>query len=113
MNETDLLHLFIERAPHALPCRVFRRNILNVETKQGWRARNGIKGQADAYALAFGGKHVEIETKAARGTIAEAQRAWRAFCHEWHIPHLVLRAAPFEKPEETVDRWIEELRGAL
>ncbi len=112
MTETDLLNLLIERAPHALPhVRIFRRNILNVETKLGFRARNGIKGQSDAYAYTRGGKVVEIETKAARGTLAEAQKAWRTFCETWGIPHLVLRARPNEQPDDTVARWIEELRS--
>ena len=114
MNETDLLHLFIKRAPFALPyLRVFRRNVLNVETKQGFRARNGIKGQADAYAIVHGGRHVEIETKAARGVMAEQQKAWRAFCQTFDVPHLVLRARPAEPPGETVNRWIEEMRAVV
>jgi len=114
MNETDLLHHFIAAVPSALPdCRVFRRNIINVETKQGFRARNGIRGQADAYCIARGGRHVEIETKAARGSLMAAQHAWRAFCITFEIPHLVLRALPDEPPPRTVARWIEELRSVL
>ena len=114
MNETDLLHLFIERTPFALPhVRVFRRNIINVETKQGFRVRNGIKGQADAYALVEGGLHIELETKAARGVLAEHQLAWRDHCRSRRIPHLVLRARRGEQPMKTVDRWIGELRAVL
>lgn len=113
-SETDLLHLFIRDAPVSLPdVRVFRRNILNVATAHGFRARNGIVGQADAYALTRGGRHVEIETKAARGRMAEAQKRWRSFCLGWGIPHLVLRALPNEEPNDTVARWISELRAVL
>jgi hypothetical protein len=111
LNETDLLHLLLVRAPLALPdVRLFRRNVLNVATDKGFRARNGIKGQADAYALVRGGLHVELETKAARGRLEERQVAWREFCHEWRVPHLVLRARAREEPNETVARWIEEIR---
>ena len=114
MNETDLLHLFIQRAPLSLPdCRVFRRNVLNVETKQGFRARNGIRGQADCYAITRGGRHVEIETKAARGQLAEAQKRWREFCVSFGVPHLVLRAHFKETADETVARWIVELAMCL
>lgn len=114
MNETDLLHRFIERVPHALPyVRVFRRNVLNVQTIQGFRARNGTKGQADAYALVLGGRHVEIETKAARGVMADAQIAWRAFCDTFRVPHLVLRARKGEPADATVARWIDELREMI
>lgn len=114
LNETDLLHIFIERVPFVLPqCRVFRRAIINVEAKQGFRVRNGIKGQADAYALVKGGRHVEIETKAARGTLREAQEAWRAWCAEWGVPHLVLKARKNDHPMVTVERWVNELAGVV
>jgi len=119
MNETDLLHAFRERAPHALPgLFVERRNILNVQTVHGFRARNGIIGQADSFAV-YLGRHVEIETKAARGTMRDAQVAWRKRCVEGAGPlpplcqHLVLRARKEEESSATVSRWIEELRGAL
>jgi len=114
MNETDLLHLFIERVPHSLPdVRVFRRNIINVETVHGFRARNGVKGQADAYAIVRGGRCVEIETKAARGVLQQAQRNWRAFCASFGVPHLVLRAAKGEEPSATVGRCIAELQAVV
>ncbi len=114
MNETDLLHLFIERVPFALrDVRVFRRNIINVETVHGFRARNGIKGQSDAYALVRGGRVVELETKAARGVMRKAQIAWREWCLIWEIPHLVLRAEKGELPSDTVVRWIAKLEGVI
>lgn len=110
LSETDLLHRFIERTPHALPhVRVFRRSIINVEAKGGFRVKNGIKGQADAYALVRGGRHVEIETKAARGVMRSRQEAWRLFCESFQIPHLVLRARRGETPDATIERWIQEL----
>lgn len=115
MNETDLLHLFMVRAPLALPevWRIERRNIINVETNFGARVRNGVKGQADSFALLVGGWHVEIETKAARGVLADAQRRWREACVARNVPHLVLRAGKGETPDATVARWIEELRTVV
>lgn len=114
MNETDLLHVMIERVPFAIPdARMFRRNIINVTaTAQGrtWRARNGVVGQADAYVLLRGGRHVEVETKAATGTMREAQLKWQSFCRAFRIPHLELRAEKNETPEATVERWVEVLR---
>lgn len=110
LSETDLLHILIERVPHVLPhVRVFRRNVINVEARGGFRVRNGIKGQADAYALVLGGRHIEIETKAARGVMREAQERWRAYCLAFQIPHLVLRAKKDEAPVVTVERWVNEL----
>ena len=117
MSEHDLLALFIREAPKALPaCRVFRRNIINRSVViEGRRVHlvNGIPGQGDAYALLRGGRHVEIETKAAKGRMGEAQIRWRAFCASWGVPHLTLKAHKGETADATVDRWIEELRGVL
>lgn len=113
LNETDLLHMLIERVPFALPhVRVFRRNIINRKVTEAGRTfviRNGIKGQSDAYALIKGGRHVEIETKAATGRLEKEQKAWRAYCAAFEIPHLILRARPQEAPVVTIERWVNEL----
>lgn len=117
MNETDLLMKFIAEVPSHMPnVRVFRRTIINAEVARdgrSFRLKAGIKGQADAYAYIDGGRVVEIETKAAKGRMLEEQIAWRAFCAERRIPHLVLRALRGEHPAATVDRWIAELRGIV
>lgn len=113
MNETSLLHLFIEQAPYALPgIHIDRRNIINERSARGHWLSNGIKGQADAFAI-YRGLHVEIETKAARGVLAEEQKRWRKRCEGGLCPHLVLRAHRNESPDDTVARWISELRTVL
>lgn len=113
MNETDLLHAFIAAAPYALPgVHIDRRNIINERSARGHWLRNGIIGQADAFAV-YRGRHVEIETKSARGTLRDAQARWRARCLSGLCPHLVLRARRDEAPTDTVNRWIEELTEAL
>lgn len=114
MNETPLLHKFIERVPYTIPdARVYRRNIINVLAKgrKGgtFRAKNGITGQADAYAIIRGGFIIELEAKAHEGVLSDAQLRWQAFCLEFEIPHLVLRAEKDEAPDATVSRWIAEL----
>lgn len=117
MNETDLLHVFIERAPLTLrDVRIFRRNIINRVLQEGDRKyalRNGIAGQCDAYAVMRGGLHVELEAKAAKGRTREAQIRWRSFCEAWRIPYLVIRARADETTDQTVTRWIDELRAVV
>lgn len=119
MSEHDLLALFLREAPKALPrVRVFRRNIIRRQVQIEGRdvhLVNGIPGQGDAYALVRASapnsaRHVEIETKAAQGRMRAAQERWAAFCAEWGVPHLVLRARAGEEPRATVTRWIDELR---
>ncbi len=115
--ETDLLALFLRAAPLAIrDVRVYRRNIIRrkvVIDEREVMLVNGIPGQADAYALVRGGRHIELETKAAKGKMRAAQVRWRAFCEAWGVPHLVLRALAGELPDETVNRWCEELRAIL
>lgn len=117
MTETEILMKFIATVPSVMPhVRVFRRNIVNADVERNgrhFRARAGIKGQADAYAIVTGGGHVEIETKAAKGRMAEEQKAWRALMLSMRVPHLVLRAHPNEHPDATVERWIKELRAVV
>lgn len=117
LDENDLLQIFIAEAPRVLPdVRVFRRNVTNLPTTiegRTFRMRHAIKGQSDAYAIVKGGRHVELETKAARGVMRERQEAWRAFCLAWAVPHLVLRARANEAPADTVARWVEELRAVV
>lgn len=117
MIETDLLKLFIDRAPFTLPMlRIFRRNIIRRKAQIEGREVmlvNGIKGQADAYALVRGGRHIEIETKSATGKLRAAQERWRAYCLREGIPYLQPRALKGETPDDTVSRWIEELRAIL
>lgn len=119
LNETDLLHIFIERAPHTIPgIHVERRNIINERSARGHWLKNGVIGQADAFAI-YRGVHVELETKAARGAMADAQKCWRIRCLNPPMggpslcPHLVLKAGKAELPEQTVTRWIEELSQAI
>lgn len=113
VNETDLLHLFIKLTPHVIPgARVERRNIINVKSERGFRVRNGIKGQCDAFCI-YRGRHIEIETKAARGVMREAQERWRLWCFAAGTPHMVLKAAKGETPDDTVNRWVAELRAEI
>jgi hypothetical protein len=108
--EQDLGAMFALRVPFVLPhVHVFRRQILNVEAKAGWRAKAGIKGQADYYAIVDGGGHIEIETKAARHRFYPEQIRWREFCLQNRIPYMAPTARKGEEPSVTVERWVGEL----
>jgi hypothetical protein len=111
-SEGDLVSMLLEAAPFALPrLRIFRRPIINTRSTEGFRVRTGIPGQADCYAVVAGGRHIELEAKAARGHLETAQKAWREWCRAFEVPHLVLRAKAGEPPGDTVQRWIEEIRA--
>jgi len=110
MTETDLMWDLVRRIPHAIPdARPFRRAVVNVEAKQGFRVKAGIKGQCDLYLYVRGGRVLEVETKARRGVLSERQLAWQAFCRSLSIPHIVLTQRADESTEDTVQRWIVEI----
>jgi hypothetical protein len=117
MTESDIVRAFLIAVPEHIPdCLVFQRPIVNATaTAKGksWRVRAGVPGQADCYAVASGGIHVELEMKAARGVMAEHQLRWRERCFELHIPHLVLRAKANEDATETVMRWVDALHEVI
>ena len=120
-TEGQLVRMLQQALPYALPdVLVFSRPIVNAQaTARGntWRVRAGVPGQADLYAVARGGLHVEIETKSFaghdRGRLQTAQIAWRRRCQELDIPHLVLRALRGEAPGATVERWVREVRSVF
>lgn len=130
MIETDLVKLFVARVPFVLPnCRAFERTIIDavvimLHHFMQWlgrrtgdpiktRLRSGVAGQGDAWVLVKGGRHIEVEAKAARGVMRDAQGRWKEFCDAGWCDHLIVRARKGETPEQTVERWVEELRVAV
>lgn len=112
--ESHLQSLLLLAAPLALPSiRFFRRNI--GKAKYGEHTvRFGIPGQCDLYAIGRGGKlHLEVELKNVGKTLNQDQKAWRDWCLEWEVPHIVLKALKDETDVQTIERWLEELRSTL
>lgn len=115
--------------------RLFRRQIIDrtvkdVHTNRIFQVKAGVVGQADIYGFVkkdIPGEWVscgadlwpreaqirtipvEIECKGARTRVSDEQKAWRAFCLSWGIPHLELRAQADETEAMTVTRWCVEL----
>jgi hypothetical protein len=107
--ESELQAALLLAAPSKLSnIRLFRRNVGTVRV--GKRVmRFGIPGQCDLYALGRGGRHGEVELKAAAGSLKPEQRAWRDFCAAWGIPWIVLKAKLGEPVDQTIARWLTEL----
>lgn len=109
-TESDLQWALLAAAPAAIPqLRLFRRNVGTVRVHNRVM-RFGVAGQADLYGIFRGGRHLEVELKAAGGRLSPEQRAWRDFCLSWQIPHVLLVGGADERIEQTVARWIQELR---
>ena len=115
VSETDLLWLFIQRVPQAIPgAHIERRNIIKGARigKTDFRISNGMKGQCDCFVILPGSRHVECETKAPKGRLSPEQRRWKQRCEALGIPHLVLVAHECDSPDDTVAAWIEQTRQA-
>ena len=117
-TEADILFAALPAVSVAIPrCRIFRRAIVEGQMAAGWYAKAGIPGQCDAYVLAdrstYKNWYVEIEAKSRVGKHRQQQLAWRALCLDLSIPYLEWRVSRGETPEQTVGRWVAELRRML
>ena len=113
MSESDLKAALLLAAPLALPTlRLFVRPIMRVRRDERVYSI-GIKGQSDLYGLVRGGGHIELELKDVHTVTTSHQRTWRAFCRTWGVPHRELRARAGESTEQTVERWVEEIRELI
>jgi len=69
----------------------------------------GTPGQCDLWGVWYGTVHIEIELKSVNGKLSSEQKAWKAFCLQNGIPHLVLQAWTAESIEQTVERWCKKI----
>ena len=112
--ESTLQAALLLRAPESLPdIRFFRRNIGRARGWSGQVIHFGIKGQCDLYGILKGGQLVEVELKADTGHLKEDQEAWRDWCLSWNVPWILLKAKKNETVEQTVARWLIELRAYI
>jgi hypothetical protein len=113
--ERDIKSALLLAAPRELPTlRLFTRQVMRVRLLDPDRTIPvGIRGQSDLYGLCRGGLHIELELKTATGVLSPKQLAWQAFCLEWGVPHLMLKARSGESVQETVKRWCGEIQDRL
>jgi hypothetical protein len=111
-TEATLQTALLLTAPEAIPnLRLFRRNV-GVTKLDDRVIRFGVAGMADLWGYWRGGSGIEVELKTATGSLSTDQKRWQAFCHEWGVPHIVLKAQKDETVEETVKRWCDEIESA-
>jgi hypothetical protein len=113
MSESRCQRLLLLRAPGAIPnLRLFRRNV-GMAIHSGRHVHYGIKGQCDLEGIIDGGRHIELECKARNGRLNGEQAAWRDWCRTHKVPWLCLTEGKSETEEETIDRWVSEIRALL
>lgn len=110
MTETGLVKLFMHRASREIPhVRIFRRNVLKLRVENRVVSA-GLPGQCDCYAYVRGGRVIELEAKSLGGKLEAKQHVWRAWCLAWGVPWHQLIPFPGESQEQTLSRWVQELR---
>lgn len=108
--EATLVSRLLLEQPKRLPdLRLFKRSISVVQIEDR-RIAHGIKGQCDLWGTWRGGRHVELEAKQKRGRLSPEQETWRDWCLAWGVPWLQLKPIKGETEEQTIDRWIIEIR---
>lgn len=113
-SEAQLQTAFLLAAPAALPTlRLFRRNIGVARLHGGHVVRFGVPGQSDLWGVTRGGVHLEVECKAYGGRLSPDQLRWSEWCATWGIRWVLLKAWKGETSEQTVERWVYEVRMAL
>ncbi len=114
MTEAALQASLLLSAPTEVPeLRLFRRNIGAARMRGGQVVKFASAGQCDLYGIVRGGRHLEIEIKAAGGRLSVEQVMWQQWCSTWGVPHVVLRAERGETVEETVTRWCGQIRDLV
>jgi hypothetical protein len=120
--EDVLREAFLVQMPHALPhVRLFYRNIIDrhvidPRTHREYQLKSGSPGMADLYGHARASPWpipIEIELKTWDGRQSKEQRAWQAFTTMMKIPYLLLRQKKGETTDQTVSRWIQEVKALL
>ncbi len=125
MIEIELMRMFLASYRHSR-VRLFRRNIIDktvqeMRTGRVIQMKAGLPGQADAYGfirnpqislldrLELPPIPIEIEFKGQKTRVSPEQKNWRAFCDEYQVPYLILRAGVEESSGFTITRWTDEM----
>jgi hypothetical protein len=90
--------------------RFFKRNtgILPVD---GRYFHASTPGMCDMYGISVGhARHYEIEVKNIKTPWRRGQREWRDLCAANRWPWLLLRVARAETTEQTLSRWVDEVK---
>lgn len=118
MIETVLRREFIAACVRAYPDRIrlYARNVGVFKLSDGRWFHSAIKGQSDVWGYFRDRNNVtrpiEIELKRVRYKVDPAQEQWREHCLQWSITYLMLIEQKGETNEQTIERWVEEVRNA-
>ncbi len=112
-EETILQQALLGAVPCFLPgLRLYRRMVGMAEV-HGSKVSFGIKGQCDLYGFTRSGRAVEVELKSATGTLSDQQKAWRDSLAGWGVFWICLTQRRGETHNDTIQRWLAELRAGL
>lgn len=91
MRESHLVSAILREFGSRPGLRLWRQNTGAARTPTGQVVRFGVPGQADISGITNTGRRIEIETKAGRGRLSEAQQNWRAMIEKFGGLYILAR----------------------
>ena len=108
--ELDLQAALLGEVPKRFETlRLWRRQVGMAEVR-GRVVRFGVPGQADLHGFDDEGRAYEVELKGVGGRLSDEQVRWCAFCRGMKVRYALLQARKDETMQQTIDRWVQELR---
>ncbi len=112
-EESILQQLLLGTLPASLPTLRLSRRMVGTAEVHGSKVSFGVKGQCDLYGFTRSGRTVEVELKSATGTLSDQQKAWRDSLNGWNVFWFCLTQRAGETHEDTINRWLAELRAGI
>lgn len=112
MIEVDYTNLLIKRLCREIKTiRFFKRNT-GIIPVDGRYFHASTPGMCDLYGIGIGtAVHYEIEVKNVKTLWRPGQREWRDLCVSNGWPWLLIRVSSGETPEQTLSRWVAEIKS--
>ena len=107
LSEAQILAEIMARCGARADCRLWRQNTGAGVMGDGRFVRYGIPGQADISGIYLDGRRIEIEVKATKGRVSDAQKAWAEMIKNHNGLYLLARSA------DEVHAWLDELARGL
>lgn len=107
VSEAHILAEIMARCGARADCRLWRQNTGALRDSDDRLVRYGIPGQADISGIYLDGRRIEIEVKAAKGRVSDAQKAWAEMIKNHNGLYLLARSA------DEVHAWLDELAMGL
>lgn len=92
---------------------IIDRHVIDPHTRREYHLKSGSKGMADVFIYVPDDPWavtIEAELKAHDGRQSDEQKRWQTLMTNTKVPFLLLKQRAKETTEETIRRWISEIK---